>query len=528
MKNKKAIQYIRISQKDQSHFSIEGQQETNLRYAERHGIEIIRTYIDDGESARDFERPSWKKLMKDLEANKKTIDYLVVMKYDRLIRNAAQGLLALEKIERRWHIKVLSAQEHLSIDPHSPFFFKMRADMLVNAEFERLVISDRSKFGVWRAKSEGRFIGHAPFGYINARDEKNKPIILVDPSKEDAVKNIFESFLKGIGLKEIMRQTRDYGFSLKGHDAVKRILINPVYAGLIEVPAYKDEPQIIVDGIHQSIIPKFMHYQAKDMLIKPQQKHTTINDEVPLRGIVKCTCCGSNLTAGKSKGKLKHYWYYVCNSCRIENISADKAHATMQGIMANLSLTSDQIAYILDSTKDKLKEYLNLQTKKESKLRSQREQLMDKINSLEEKYIGDMIEAETYRKWSGIFRRDLAGMDIQLKEIEKGSGMYFELLQAQLPKLNSLEYLYLNASTIQKQELIRYIFSENIELSRSGYRTPHVMELFSHNVQNIKGISIKEKGTIRQNQPYNSLSTRNGTIIEHPNSGFIQLISKIA
>ncbi|HWY38296.1 MAG TPA: recombinase family protein, partial [Bacteroidia bacterium] len=143
---KTAYQYVRISDDDQSNFSISGQQKMNDDYALKHDIRVLKTFSDDGYSAKDFNRPSWKELEKELSKNKNKVDYLIVWKYDRLIRNAAEGLAFIEKLEQKWNIKLLSVMENFFIDPHSPYFFKSRADLLVNAEFERRVISDRSKF----------------------------------------------------------------------------------------------------------------------------------------------------------------------------------------------------------------------------------------------------------------------------------------------------------------------------------------------------------------------------------------------
>ena len=68
----------------------------------------------------------------------------------------------LEKLEEQYDVKVISTTECYFIDPHSPAFFKFRADMFVNAEFEYRVIRDRSKFGNWKARSAGRYITSAP------------------------------------------------------------------------------------------------------------------------------------------------------------------------------------------------------------------------------------------------------------------------------------------------------------------------------------------------------------------------------
>ena len=75
--------------------------------------------------------------------------YFLLKQNNRFARNAGEGILLIEKLEQRYGIRVISVMENISIDPHSPFFFKMRVDMLVTAEFERRVISDQSKAGIW-------------------------------------------------------------------------------------------------------------------------------------------------------------------------------------------------------------------------------------------------------------------------------------------------------------------------------------------------------------------------------------------
>ena len=190
-----AYQYIRISQEDQSNFSLSGQEKMNLDYAAKHNIRVVKTFIDDGYSAKNFDRPQWRQLEKELSKNKNQIDYLIITKYDRLIRNAAEGLAFIEKMEQKWNIKLLSVMENFFIDPHSPFYFKFRADILVNADFERRQISDRSRFGVWAARSQGRFVGKAPLGYDNARDEKDKPIIIINEHQRPVIEQVFDDFL---------------------------------------------------------------------------------------------------------------------------------------------------------------------------------------------------------------------------------------------------------------------------------------------------------------------------------------------
>ncbi len=118
-------------------------------------------------------------------------------------------------------VQIISAGENFYIDPHSPFYFKIRADMFVNAEFERRVIADRTKMGIWQAKKQGRFLGMAPFGYKNARDANNKPIIVIDPRRAPVIRELFENVANGMDWKLAGQIAKKNGFTLTGKDSVK-------------------------------------------------------------------------------------------------------------------------------------------------------------------------------------------------------------------------------------------------------------------------------------------------------------------
>ncbi|SFO27711.1 Resolvase, N terminal domain [Paenimyroides ummariense] len=62
MQKKKVIGYARISNEDQSHFSIVGQQEEFEEYCFKHNYELLYTFTDEGQSAKDFDRRECKQL----------------------------------------------------------------------------------------------------------------------------------------------------------------------------------------------------------------------------------------------------------------------------------------------------------------------------------------------------------------------------------------------------------------------------------------------------------------------------------
>ena len=105
---KKAIGYVRISTKDQSNFSIEGQEKYIREYAEKHSLEIVAMFTDAGKSAKNFDRADWKLLESFIAIHHRDVDILIVAKYDRFSRNAAQGLNKIELFEKKYHIIIVS------------------------------------------------------------------------------------------------------------------------------------------------------------------------------------------------------------------------------------------------------------------------------------------------------------------------------------------------------------------------------------------------------------------------------------
>ena len=266
---KKAIGYIRISDKDQSNFSISGQEKYIREYCERNNLYLHSIFTDE-KSAKDFDRRAWQNLEDYMRSSYRDVDYLIVIKYDRFSRNAAAGLNKIEMIEKKYGIIVVSVFEQMSIDYDSPFYFKQRADMLVNAEFELRVIRDRTLFGMHEALSSGRYISKAPTGYLNTRDEYNKPYIVIDKDKGPVIPRIFEMYMRGTPIKAIADFAIANGFPLRGNSAITRILTNPVYAGLVRVPAYKKDPDQVIKGIHEGLVSQsdFWEIQLRLGVIK--------------------------------------------------------------------------------------------------------------------------------------------------------------------------------------------------------------------------------------------------------------------
>jgi len=479
---KNAIGYARISTTDQSNFSISGQQEYIVTHCQRSDINLLDIFTDGGQSAKNFDRANWKELQVYIKKNFKNVDYLIVSKYDRFSRNVAEALKMIDDLEKKYNIKVISVMEPIALHPDSPYYFQFRTQMLLGADVELRVIRDRTRFGMVSAAKNGRYVSSAPVGYKNERDAQNKPIITVFEPKADLIREVFNLYLSGMPLAEI-KQTMKAPLNLKGNSAIRRILTNHVYAGLIRVPSYYDEPEKFVKGIHEGIISENDFYRVQNMLNNKVQVHTIYNEEVPLRGVVKCHC-GKMLTAGNSKGKSKHYWYYKCPE-HLHNLSGNRMHSQIVEILESLKLLPDYIqrlkSKVQNNLKSKQKEAINTKASKILDLK----RVEERIESLQLKYISGDFDVVEYKKWQAKLKTEKSAIEQTISSLQVADTT---LLDFVFSKISSLSELYQSANIFRKQSLLKILFGENLCYENGVYRTPYIMPLFIH-----KSLVLKEK-----------------------------------
>lgn len=507
---KKAFAYLRISDDDQSKFSISGQLLCIEEYCKRNNITLIKVFTDEGFSAKDFNRPAWKEMQSLIKKN--TVDFVIVWKYDRLIRNAVEGLVFVEHLETKLNTILVSVMENYAIDPTDPYFFKLRADMFVDAEFERRRISDRTKMGLWSGKSQGRYLRKAPYGYKNVRITKDGTMtselrkkgsnnsetshIIPDPEQASVVKDMFEDFLSGHTYAMILNKARAHGFNMTGKEVVKRILSNVVYAGLVQVPAYKTAGKKTVQGVHEAVIPVDtfwkVFYKIQDQTRPSGPK--IMDENLPLRGFIQCESCGANHTGTRCKGRNAYYYYYWCNTCRGKNYPSVKVNTDIERILSGLSLPP----HLLEAYKAELKIQLAADLG-DNQLRIDREKnelasVEKKLKSIEEKYIDDRIDQEMFKKWSIQLTTELTKKKILITELEDNDDVQ-SILDEYFPYFTDLTGLYSMASIPNKIAFLKSIFPGGLSVNANGYRTAFLADVFSLKSQSLQGLlEVKQNG----------------------------------
>jgi DNA invertase Pin-like site-specific DNA recombinase len=143
--------YARVSTKDQS---CDLQLRDLRAYCTARGFELIREYVDVGQSGTKDSRPELDKLMGD--TRKRQFDAVVVWRFDRFARSTKHLLAALEEF-RSLGIQFISYQENM--DTSSPLGQALFTIVSAVAQLERDLIRERVTAGIRNARANGKRLG---------------------------------------------------------------------------------------------------------------------------------------------------------------------------------------------------------------------------------------------------------------------------------------------------------------------------------------------------------------------------------
>jgi DNA invertase Pin-like site-specific DNA recombinase len=187
----------------------------NAYVNEKEHLSLFDTYIDNGESGRDFDRPAWSRLMDDIRAG--LVDCVCVKDLSRFGRNYIETCEFLEKIFPFMGVRFISANDGYDSEvggKHSEGLIIA----LKNLMHDRFLKDVSHKVGqAFQAKKErGEYTGgFAPFGYKLSPNEKGK--LVIDEESAPIIKDIFRWRAEGMGLRGICRRLNEMGIPTGGN-----------------------------------------------------------------------------------------------------------------------------------------------------------------------------------------------------------------------------------------------------------------------------------------------------------------------
>lgn len=480
---KRAIKYLRFSDDKQSQHSFERQDMIITAWQKALNVDVIDSFQDEGYTARTFDRPDVKSLFAFIRKNYRSIDYLVVSELTRFSRKAGEAITMVEQIQKEYGIKIVSASRSQIYDVFDPNSFMMMALEFILGNSENIKRTNDINGGIYAAKAiKGKFIGpRAPYGYVKSGSGKDVHLIL-DDHKAAIVQFLFSSFLEGVPLYILKENAIKKGFSKKGNDAIVEILRNPVYMGFQHVNAWKDQPGGLFPLTHHiNIVEPSEWYRVQEKFKVPSQRKI-IDDDVPLRGMLRCYC-QNKVTGAPSRGKTGKYWlYYKCNQkSHTNNLSANEAHRKIREVLELMSLPDYLVEAIREESETMLDQKMKENTNHLAAAKRKLQRLEDQLHSVENKFISEQIAVDVYQKW----RQDLSAQRIDVRadieRFQRNENEAWYMLSGELEKLTDMKFLYDEMDTLGKQNLLGTVFDNSLYYQEKVYRTPFVMEPFTHN-----------------------------------------------
>lgn len=497
---KKAIIMSRVSSDEQAKgYSLDIQEEKLVKFCNEKNIEVVKVVRED-HSAKNFNRPEWKTIKSYVKNNKGKIDYLLITSWDRFSRNSLEGLIEFHAL-RNSNVEVQAIENWL--DFSIPENYLLLNVYLGVPEVDNRRRSIKIQEGVRKALKSGRWSRKAPRGYQNTRDEFNKPLII--PCKDATfIKMAFNQALKGVNQADIRSNLLDKGFVIS-KNGLSTLLRNPVYMGMIVVPELLDEDEHLVEGLHEGIIDTKVFYAVQDILnekrrsLKKASSTSQFREELPLRGILRCSKCQEKVTGSPSRSKTgNRYFYYHCNKCRQERYRADKIDTLFYNFFKSCTFKNE----VKDLYKLMVKDLLGGDEQKRKhevlKLNKEITDVESQLERLEDNYLNQEIDLEMFKKMRQRKEGQRLKLETKKKEISAVKSNFEKWLGSGVNFLSNIHNTYINSDLPTKQQIISSIFPEYLDFDGIKCRTPRLNEVILRMLLIDKGLGEKEGGKISQ------------------------------
>ena len=350
--------YIRLSRDDGNieSDSIVSQRSLLNQYIKENNYNLADEYVDDGFTGTNFERPSFKRMINDIESGK--INMIITKDMSRLGRDYIGTGELIEKYFPNKNVRYIAINDGIDtfIDNTNNDIAPFKA--IMNDMYAKDV-SKKIKSSLHSRMKEGLYVsGRCPFGYM--KDPTNKNHLVINGEQAEIVKLIFDLALKCNTYHFIAQEltkrkiktpasyynyvwntkcsteciSQEYGVWVD--TTIKAILTNQIYVGdtvqgktkkinykLKKTVKNNPDDYIIVENTHEAIIDRYTFNYVQTLLPKnvkrPEKKRFYLLD-----GLLYCGDCKHRITiryqnkTGRSYTTCDYYRtyskYHVCTT----------------------------------------------------------------------------------------------------------------------------------------------------------------------------------------------------------------------
>lgn len=322
-----AAAYIRVSTDDQIEYSPESQRKAILAYAKAHDMIVPAEFVfcDEGISGRSAKRPEFQRMIGTAKLKPAPFEVILVWKFSRFARNREDSIVYKSMLRKQCGIEVVSISEQLSEDKTS---ILIEALLEAMDEYYSINLAEEVVRGMSEKARRGGTLGRLAFGY---RSEQGRAVIQEEAAA--VVRRIFRDFANGTPIKRIAADLNDCGITngngnLWDGRGVEYILRNPFYIGTTHWTPEKirgkhaetiSAQTILTENTHPAIIDKALFERCQERIAENKRRyiykeHPTHGKMFALKGLVRCSACGSTLIMSGGNGVQCHK--YTKGQCK--------------------------------------------------------------------------------------------------------------------------------------------------------------------------------------------------------------------
>lgn len=325
--------YCRVSSKEQiAGTSLESQESACRDYAKAKNINVLRVFVEQGESAKFADRTQLVELIDFCRANKGDVQVLIVWKVDRFARNVGDHFSVKATLAKHG-VGIASVTEPIDANPEGKLMETILAGF---AQFDNDIRATRTVQGMRRKIKDGILPWGPPMGYVSAQEHGEKKILpdKADPRTFALLQKAWREYATGAYTRaEIGRRMTAWGLATVhggafGPQTLYQLFTNPYYAGILVDPWDGSEH----DAKHVPMVSRAEFARVQEVIHRRNKRvmHQKAHPEFPLRGLVRCDECLRYMTGCLSKGRSRRYAYYHCRnkSCdhRSRSFAASALH----------------------------------------------------------------------------------------------------------------------------------------------------------------------------------------------------------
>lgn len=491
------IVYCRVSSDEQTlGSSLQVQEERICKYCEDKDFNVIKVYRED-ESAKTFKkRPEMMRIVDYVKKNKGKVQKLLFLRWDRYSRDLNSGTQYIEWF-RNHGVEPNAIECMIDYDNESwPIILSVHVSL---AQADNIKRSKATRDGIHGTLKKGKCSNRAPRGYVNVRNAKHDTHVEIDEAKAKVIRDVFHEVAKGVEFPSRIRKRLCPSIADSSYFDMLR---NVFYIGKIRVPAYKDEPEQIVNGQHEAIIDEETFYKVQDILDGKRKKipkvGNTVNPDLYLRKFLVCPICGHAITGARSKGNGGYYTYYnCCDTPKHIRARADEANDRFVQYVSHLKPRKEVLELYKEILLDIHGEGEKNKKKEVEALKKELTRNKVKLVKIEDMYIEGEIDKDDYMRMKTRIKADAENIKKKIEILDNADNSNIKpKLKYSIELLDNIGNFIQNAPVAVKIKVLGSMFPEKIEFDGKKYRTKEynkILDVIYHETKHLRGEEEEKK-----------------------------------